>query len=127
MHFRLRVPKNARGQIHLEAKLNYRKFAWFDTQFSFAGVSEPTGPQDVTKDYDDRRVAFTGDTKNVSGNVKAIPDPPIVVVASSKATLNGAARRNSRTSAQRFSAEGGLATLERLWYRHVIAGRFQGG
>ncbi len=87
VHFRLRVPKNARGQIHLEAKLNYRKFAWFDTQFSFAGVSEPTGPQDVTKDYDDRRVAFTGDTKNVSGNVKAIPDPPIVVVASAKATL----------------------------------------
>jgi Flp pilus assembly protein TadD len=88
VHFRLRVPKNAYGQIHLEAKLNYRKFAWFDTQFSFAGVSEPTGPHDVTRDYDDRRVAFTGDTHNVSGNIKAIPDLPVVVIASSKVNLS---------------------------------------
>jgi tetratricopeptide (TPR) repeat protein len=87
VHFRLRVPKNAHGQIHLEAKLNYRKFSWFDTQFSFAGVSQPTGSHDVTKDYDDRRVAYTGDTNNVSGNIKAIPELPIVVVASSKVSL----------------------------------------
>ncbi len=87
VHFRLRVPKNAHGQIHLEAKLNYRKFSWFDTRFSFAGVSQPTGPNDVTKDYDDRRVAYTGDTNNVSGNIKAVPELPIVVIASSKASL----------------------------------------
>jgi len=87
VHFRLRVPKDAHGQIHLEAKLNYRKFAWFDTQFSFAGVSEPTGPDDVTKDYDDRRVVYTGNTSNVSGKIKAIPNLPIVVMASAKANL----------------------------------------
>ena len=87
VHFRLRVPKDAHGQIHLEAKLNYRKFAWFDTQFSFAGVSEASGPNDVTKDYDDRRVSYTGDTRNVSGNIKGIPNLPIVVIASSKVDL----------------------------------------
>ena len=87
VHFRLRVPKDARGQIHLEAKLNYRKFAWFDTQFSFAGVSEPTGPHDVTKDYDDRRVVYTADVSQVSGKIKAVPNLPIVVIASAKANL----------------------------------------
>jgi tetratricopeptide (TPR) repeat protein len=80
-HFRLQVPKDVSGHIHLAAKLNYRKFAWWNTQFSFAGVSESTGVGDVSKDYDDRRVTFTGDLTKVSGNVHAIPDVPIVTVA----------------------------------------------
>lgn len=87
VHFRLQVPKNARGHIHLEAKLNYRKFAWYDTQFSFAGVSESTGPDEVTKAYDDRKVVFTGNTSHVSGKIKAIPNLPIVVMSSSKVDL----------------------------------------
>jgi tetratricopeptide (TPR) repeat protein len=41
----------------------------------------------VTPSYDDRRVAFTGNTANVSGKIKAIPDLPIVVMASSQADL----------------------------------------
>jgi tetratricopeptide (TPR) repeat protein len=80
-HFRLQVPKDVSGHIHLAAKLNYRKFAWWNTQFSFAGVSESTGGGDVSKDYDDRRMAFTGDLAQVSGRIHAIPDVPIVVVA----------------------------------------------
>jgi Flp pilus assembly protein TadD len=87
VHFRLHVPKDVRGNIHLQAKLNYRKFSWFYTQFSFAGVSLPTGPHDVTPSYDDRRMVFTGSTCDVSGKVKAIPDPPIVVMASANADL----------------------------------------
>ncbi len=87
VHFRLRVPKDARGKIHLEARLNYRKFAWFDTQFAFAGVSQDVTPHDVAKDYDDRRIVFTGDTSNVAGKIKAIPDPPIVVMSSSGVDL----------------------------------------
>jgi Flp pilus assembly protein TadD len=91
-HFRLHIPENAGDKITLHAKLNYRKFSWFNTHFSFAGVSE-----DVTKlsrtntgvspDYDDRTVRFDGDTSRVSGNLKAIPDLPITVIAEDTKTL----------------------------------------
>jgi Flp pilus assembly protein TadD len=87
VHFRLHVPKDARGKIHLQARLNYRKFSWFNTHFSFAGVSQSTGPHDFTPSYDDRRMVFTGNTGNVSGKIKTIPDLPIVVMASAKADL----------------------------------------
>ena len=87
VHFRLRVPKDARGRIHLEARLNYRKFAWVNTQFSFAGAFESTGAKDVTPDYDDRRMVFTASTSDVSGKIKAVPNLPIVVMAQSTADL----------------------------------------
>lgn len=86
-HFRLRIPKDVRGHIHLEAKLNYRKFAWGNTQFSFAGVSHNRHSGEVTRDYDDREMTYTGDTSKVSGGVKAIPDLPIVTMASSNVDL----------------------------------------
>ena len=87
VHFRLQIPKDVRGRIHLQAKLNYRKFSWFNTHFAFAGVSETTGPHDVTPSYDDRRMVFTGNTSDVSGKIKAIPDLPIVVMASASQDL----------------------------------------
>jgi tetratricopeptide (TPR) repeat protein len=87
VHFRLRVPKDARGRIHLEARLNYRKFAWVNTQFSFAGAFESTRPIDVTPDYDDRRMVFTASTNDVSGKIKSVPNLPIVVMAQSTADL----------------------------------------
>jgi Flp pilus assembly protein TadD len=92
VHYRLHVPENCSDKITLHAKLNYRKFSWYNTQFSFAGVEEDVtvnthkGPP-VTPDYDDRGFAFTGDTSNVSGNIKAIPDLPITVLAEDTKTL----------------------------------------
>jgi Tfp pilus assembly protein PilF len=92
VHYRLHVPENAGEKITLHAKLNYRKFSWFNTQFSFAGVPEditklPHGRNETTPDYDDRHFAFRGDTSQVSGNVKGIPDLPITVVAEDTKTL----------------------------------------
>lgn len=87
VHFRLRIPRDARGHIHLVARLNYRKFAWINTQFAFAGKFLSTGPHDVTPAYDDRRMVFTASTSDVSGRIKAIPDLPIVVMAQSAAEL----------------------------------------
>jgi tetratricopeptide (TPR) repeat protein len=82
-HFRMQVPKEAKGHIHLVAKLNYRKFAWWNTQFSYAGVSESAtaGASDVAKSYDDRRVSFSGDVSKASGQIRAVPDLPVVTVA----------------------------------------------
>ncbi|MEO6966566.1 MAG: tetratricopeptide repeat protein, partial [Acidobacteriaceae bacterium] len=88
VHFRLHIPKNVRGKIHLQAELNYRKFAWAYTQFSYAGVSVATGPDQVTKNYDDRKMAYSGSTKDVSGKIKTIPNLPIATMASDAAVLN---------------------------------------
>jgi Flp pilus assembly protein TadD len=88
IHYRLQVPTNATGPIHLEAKLNYRKFAWFNTQFSFAGVRQPDQPADaVAPSYDDSHYEFTGDPSKLPGGAKGIPNPPIVVMAENQADL----------------------------------------
>src|SRR5215467_14286288 len=93
VHYRLHVPENCGEKITLHAKLNYRKFSWYNTHFSFAGVEAPETRQPrssdstTTPDYDDRHFAFTGDTSTVSGNIKAIPDLPITVLAEDKKTL----------------------------------------
>ena len=41
IHYRLQIPPNAGDKIHLQAKVNYRKFMWYNTQFAFAGVRDP--------------------------------------------------------------------------------------
>ena len=41
VHYRLEIPKDAGEQIILRAKVNYRKFAWWNTQWAFAGVRDP--------------------------------------------------------------------------------------
>jgi len=87
VHYRLKVPENAAGKIHLRTRLRYRKFAWFNTQFAFAG-ERVAGTPAPTKAYDDGKWAFTGDTSTVSGKIKAIPDIPIVTIAEGAATLN---------------------------------------
>ncbi len=93
-HYRLHVPENASDKITLRAKLNYRKFSWYNTQFSFAGLPEDvttqltrSGAQQTTPDFDDRQFFFNGDTSDVSGNVKAIPDLPIIILAEDTKTL----------------------------------------
>jgi Flp pilus assembly protein TadD len=100
-HFRLHIPENADDKITLHAKLNYRKFSWFNTHFSFAGVeadktarANPVAALDAgattattTPDYDDRKWAFNGDTSKVSGSLKTIPDLPVITVAEDTKTL----------------------------------------
>jgi Tfp pilus assembly protein PilF len=88
IHYRLDIPENAGDRITLRAKVNYRKFAWWNTQWAFAGVREPGQPSySVTSAHDDGRWVFTGDTSDVSGEVKAIPDIPTTVMAENTATL----------------------------------------
>jgi Flp pilus assembly protein TadD len=83
--FRVDVPKDAEGPLTFTARMNYRKFSWWNTQFSFGGVRDPEAPAgSLAPDFDDARMLFTGDTSHVSGSIKAIPDPPITVVAENK-------------------------------------------
>src|SRR5207253_10968003 len=73
VHYRRAIPGDAGNAIRLQARLCYRKFAWWNTQFSFAGVVDPAGPP-PTPHHDDRGVVFTGDTARVSGKLKRIPN-----------------------------------------------------
>jgi len=88
VHFRMHVPESAGEHITLRSKLNYRKFQWYNTQFSFGGVPVP-GQTDGqhTPDYDDRKFAFNGDLSDVSSKEKEIPALPIIALAEDIKTL----------------------------------------
>ena len=86
--FRVLIPVDAEGPITFTARMNYRKFDWWNTQFAYAGVPVPTGSGDeVTPDFDDRRFLFTGDMATVSGEIKSIPDLPVTIVAEDTLSL----------------------------------------
>src|SRR5216684_1476239 len=88
-HYRLHIPENAGDKITLHAKLNYRKFMWWNTQFAFSGAVDSNQPPDaVTPDYDDRKWLFKSlDPKTISGELKAVPNLPIITVAEDTKTL----------------------------------------
>jgi len=106
VHYRLPIPENAGGTITLRARLCYRKFAWWNTQFSFAGVadSEQAHPQ-VTPDFDDTKYVFTASPKGVSAKEEKIPDLPIVAVAEDEVMLtvveHGAAASEAKVVLQK--------------------------
>ena len=93
IHYRVQIPDNSGDRIFLRAKVNYRKFAWWNTQWAYAGVRDPAqASPSVTPAHDDGNWVFTGDTSRASGLVKAIPDIPITVMAQSEAAIAVAPR-----------------------------------
>jgi tetratricopeptide (TPR) repeat protein len=92
VHYRVHIPENAGDKITLHARLCYRKFAWWNTQFSFAGVADPYQPHaEVTPDFDDTKYLFAGSLKGISAKEQKIPDVPIVALAQDEITLPVAA------------------------------------
>lgn len=88
VHFRVTVPENAGNKIKFTAKLLYRKFSWWNTQFSFAGRSEQAAVEPhTTAAYDNRKFTFNADTSGVSGKIKGIPNLPIITVAENTAEI----------------------------------------
>ncbi len=76
VHFRMKIPEKTGNKITLTARLCYRKFAWWDTQFAFAGerdntpaISPARRAPTVTPDYDDTKMAFTASLHGVSAKV----------------------------------------------------------
>jgi Tfp pilus assembly protein PilF len=103
VHFRMKVPEKTGGKITLTARLCYRKFSWYGTQFAFAGEPDKEGknvqakpeasgeaaaPASVTADYDDRKFAFTQSLRGVSAKEEKIPDLPIVTVAQNQVAVD---------------------------------------
>jgi tetratricopeptide (TPR) repeat protein len=93
IHYRLHIPEDAGDRITLRAKVNYRKFAWWNTQWAFAGVRDPAqGTYAIGPGHDDGRWVFTGDTSKVSGGMKQIPDIPTTIMAKAEAVLGVVAK-----------------------------------
>ena len=89
VHFRMKVPPQTGSKITLTARLCYRKFAWWGTQFSFAGQPDPASPSSaVAPDYDDRKFQLDASMKGVSAKEEKIPDLPIVTVAENHVTID---------------------------------------
>ncbi|HET7842110.1 MAG TPA: tetratricopeptide repeat protein, partial [Terriglobia bacterium] len=88
VHYRIKLPEDCGDQITFTAKLNYRKFAWWHTQWAFAGVHDPNDPAEkTTQNYDDRKWLFSGDLSTVSAKEKKIPNVPTVVIAENQVKL----------------------------------------
>ena len=90
-HFRIRIPSDVQGPVSLTAKLNYRKFAHYYTQFAFAGQPRPDQSASlVGPGFDNREWSF--DAAHIPANVSSeirdrIPDVPTVVVAEATSSL----------------------------------------
>ncbi len=76
IRYRLEVPDEVQGPVTLTARLNYRKFDWRHTQWTFRGQ---LGEGEVAAAYDDREVRF-------DEAVKA-PEVPIVEMAAASLQL----------------------------------------
>ncbi|HZF12532.1 MAG TPA: tetratricopeptide repeat protein [Thermoanaerobaculia bacterium] len=91
VHFRMRVPEGAVGPLTVTAKVNYRKFAHYYTQFVYAGQPKPgQDPGLISAHYNNLEYSFdpANIPKNVSGQIKdRIPDLPIVVVAETQTEI----------------------------------------
>ena len=88
VHYRLKIPEDCGDTITLTAKLNYRKFSWWNTQWAFAGVRDSSQPHpDVAKDHDDGRWVFQGNLADVSAQHPQIPDVPTVAMGEDSVTL----------------------------------------
>ena len=90
-HYLVHVPKDARGPIQFTAKLNYRKFSWYYTQFAYG--AEPKPGQDrslLGLDHNGLEYEFSSKfiPANVSGNIRdRIPDLPVITLAEAKVSL----------------------------------------
>jgi tetratricopeptide (TPR) repeat protein len=92
VHYLLKIPKDAKGPIKLQAKLNDRKFSWYYTQWAFAGQPKP-GQDMSQRDIHHDSLEYSFDPKNIPANVSAefkteVPATPITVLASAEASID---------------------------------------
>lgn len=105
VRYRLKIPDDCGETLTLEAKLKYRKFNWWHTQWVYAGVRDPEDTNyKVGKGYDDGKWVWTGDTSDVAGEIKSIPNLPIVTMADVQATLH--VKLASENRAINYSVDG---------------------
>jgi tetratricopeptide (TPR) repeat protein len=90
VHYLLNIPKDAKGPIHLTAKLNHRKFSWYYTQFAYAGQPKPGEESKIDRNHNAAEYSFdkANIPANVSGEIKGeVPVTPITVLAKAESTI----------------------------------------
>jgi tetratricopeptide (TPR) repeat protein len=123
VHYRVRIPDDASTPLTLKAKVNYRKFSWWNTQWAFAGVRDPSDTSfSLAPGHDDGKWIFTGDTSRVSGRIKAIPRLPITVMAQAERAVTVVPAPAPRPTA----VLGGGASSRERWNDHGIGLLLQG-
>jgi Flp pilus assembly protein TadD len=110
VHYRMTIPETAGSKITLHARLCYRKFSWWGTQFAFVGEPDEKSTREVTAAYDDRPFLFTKSIHGVSAKEEKIPDVPIVTVAEDEVTLPVAAHNLPATQPK-------MIVLKNEWQR----------
>ena len=126
VHYRVRVPEDAGERLTFTAKVNYRKFSWWNTQWSYAGERDPDqGPYGVSEHHDDGRWVFTGDTSGVSGAMKEIPDLPIIEMAADTVVFE-VVDRGAERPADRATDAGGTALARERYNDYGIGLLLQG-
>ncbi len=98
VHYRVHIPENAGNRITLHARLCYRKFAWWGTQFSFVGQPDAEHPELVTPAYDDRKFTLDASLNGVSAKREKVPDVPIIAIAENEVSLPVVAKNASAFS-----------------------------
>ena len=127
VRYRLFIPPDCGDEIQLHAKLNYRKFNWWHTQWAYAGVRDPEDTDfQIDKGYDNGRWVFTGDTSDVAGKIKAIPNLPIVVMAEDRARLRVTNQDGSGEPVTGQSGENPESNLRGRWNDYGIGLFLQG-
>ena len=95
VHYRVHIPESAGNKITLHARLCYRKFSWWGTQFSFVGQPDGSHPDLVTPNFDDRKFTLDAPLNGVSAKEEKIPDLPIVAIAEDEVSLQVAPRETA--------------------------------
>jgi tetratricopeptide (TPR) repeat protein len=90
-HYRVNIPRDVKGPLKLTAKLNYRKFSYYYTQFAYAGQPRPNQePSLINADHNSLEYTFDAANipQNVSGQIKGeIPDLPIITLAEANSVV----------------------------------------
>ncbi|MEL6822563.1 MAG: tetratricopeptide repeat protein, partial [Calditrichota bacterium] len=100
------IPEDVSGKLTVVAKVNYRKFNRWHTQWAYAGARTDEDA-DYSPDYDDGEWNFSGDLSKVSGRLKAIPQLPVVVMATDTLILEVGNKMLAKS----------VETKENLWER----------
>ncbi len=126
VHYLLNIPKDAKGPIHLTAKLNHRKFSLVLHRSSLMPGSRSrvkSRRYDINHNAAEYSFDKANIPANVSGEVKGeIPVTPITVLAKAESNIdltNNAAETKWTAGDQQEDAR----ALERLGYRPAAAGR----
>ena len=94
VHFRMKIPEKTGSKITLTARLCYRKFAWWNTQFAFAGEHDNArrSPEKRRQGHSRLRRYENGvHRRRCTGfrrKTEKIPDLPIVAVAENAVVLD---------------------------------------